>query len=139
MALRRALLPLLFGLALLGAAAERASAQMGDLVGLLTSQLGVTEPQAAGGAGALFDYAKQQLSPADFGKVSSGLPGLDGLIAGVASGGGAGSLTDLAGSFSQLCLSPDMIGKFVPVVLDYAQASGGQEVLGLLQSVLLAG
>ena len=36
-------------------------------------------------------------------------------------------------------MSPDMVGRFVPVVLDYAQGVGGDQVMGLLQSALLAG
>jgi len=33
-------------------------AQTSGLVGMLTSQLGVTEQQASGGAGSLFNFAK---------------------------------------------------------------------------------
>jgi len=49
------------------------------LIPLLTKNLGVTEPQAKGGAGAIFDYVKQKVSAEDFAKVSSALPGVDSL------------------------------------------------------------
>jgi len=42
----------------------------------------------------------------------------------------------LAGPFSQLGLSPDMLGKFVPVILDYVGGKGGASVQSLLAGVL---
>ena len=50
------------------------------LIPLLTKNLGVTEPQAKGGAGAIFDYVKQKASAEDFAKVTSALPGVDSLV-----------------------------------------------------------
>ena len=41
-----------------------------DLVGALTSQLGVSSAQAAGGAGSIFGLAKQNLSVAEFGEIA---------------------------------------------------------------------
>lgn len=38
--------------------------------------------------------------------------------------GSMGTLTELAGSFSQSGLGDDMVGKFIPIVLEYAQAKG---------------
>ena len=51
-----------------------------ELVGLLTDQLGVTENQASGGAGALFKMAKDSLSETDYGKVADAIPGIGSLI-----------------------------------------------------------
>ena len=48
----------------------------------------------------------------------------------------ATSLTALAGAFSKLGLSSDMVGKFIPIVLQYAQSKGGNVVSGLLKSAL---
>ena len=124
------------------------------LVELLTKNLGVTNQQAEGGAGAIFNSAAQQMSAEDFTKVSDALPEVDSLIAtapaadtgsgtlgGLSSmlskgGGGMASLADLAGSFSKLGLSGDMVGKFIPIVLEYAQAQGGDEIAGLLKMAL---
>jgi hypothetical protein len=50
------------------------------LVGMLTKQLGVTQTQATGGAGALFSLAKDNLSSADFSKISSVVPGMNGFL-----------------------------------------------------------
>ena len=56
------------------------AADAGGLVNALTSQLGVTKPQAEGGAGALFNLAKQRMAPEQFGQVQSQIPGIDGLM-----------------------------------------------------------
>lgn len=125
-----------------------------NLVGLLMKNLGVSQNQAAGGAGAIFNTASQNLSTEDFAKVTAALPEAQSLMdaAPVADEGsgalgglssvldkkksGATSLTALAGSFSKLGLSSDMVGKFIPVVLQYAKAKGGDVVSGLLKSAL---
>ena len=125
-----------------------------DLVGLLTKNLGVTDQQAEGGAGAIFNSAAQQMSAEDFAKVSGAMPEVgplmaaapaadtgSGTIGGLSSmlskgGGGMASLAGLAGSFSKLGLSGDMVGKFIPIVLEYAQAQGGDEIAGLLKMAL---
>ena len=130
-------------------------AQTSDLVGLLTSQLGVTAQQATGGAGSLFGFAKEQMAPADFGVVSSALPDVDGLIGaapaagstsalGSASsllGGSSGALGDMAGiasTFSDLGMSPDMVNQFVPVILEHAQTAGSEQAMQLLQTAFTA-
>jgi hypothetical protein len=51
-------------------------------------------------------------------------------------GGTMGTLTELAGSFSQLGLGGDMVGKFIPIVLEYAQGKGGDTVASLLKMAL---
>jgi hypothetical protein len=144
----------------LGTLAFAGSARAGamDLVTNLASQLGVTENQAAGGAGALLQAAKKSLSEDEYKQVDSGLPGIDSLIekapevsesvAGVSekvSGGakGLGSLTKAAGSlgqmaavkdqFSQLGMDSEMVSKFIPVILEYANTQGGQAVMNLLK------
>jgi len=126
---------------------EKTSSSDSGLIGNLTSQLGVTNQQATGGAGAIFDYAKQKLSPADYSTVSKSLPEAESLANAAPKSNGmaamlggnsseAGGIASLAGSFSQLGLSPDMIGQFLPVVLDYAKSMGGDAVANLLGGVL---
>ena len=50
--------------ALMGARAARA--QMPDLIATLSARLGITDEQAARGAGAVFRLAERRLSPAEF-------------------------------------------------------------------------
>ncbi|MEW8027041.1 MAG: DUF2780 domain-containing protein [Candidatus Thiodiazotropha sp.] len=119
----------------------------------LTNQLGVTAEQAAGGAGALFNLAKNRLASEDFSQIAAVVPDIDSLIAAapalsdttsgaaaVASmlGGesGLGNLASLASSFSQLGLSTDMIGQFTPIVLEYLQQVGGGTVMEVMKGAL---
>ena len=53
----------------------------GGLTDALTGQLGVSPEQAAGGAGAIFQTAQQNMSPGDFARVASAVPDMDGLLA----------------------------------------------------------
>ncbi len=121
------------------------------LINSLTSGLGVSKQQATGGAGAIFDYAKNNMSAADFTKVANGLPGIDsligaapqadsgGLLGGISSLGGSsgGAMGELAGRFGTLGLSPESINEFIPVILEYAQSEGGAQVMNLLKGALL--
>lgn len=130
------------------------------LTGLLMQQLGVSQPQAEGGAGAIFQMAKSKMQTAAFSKLSSSVPGMSSLlsaapaaqpavggtglgglasIAGAAAGGSTGNLLGLAGSFQQLGLAPDMVQKFVPVVMQYVQGTGGGAVASTLQAALMGG
>jgi len=125
-----------------------------EILSMLTEQLGVTEDQAKGGAGAIFNLAKEKLGDADFGKVAEAVPGMEellgaapargglaGLVGGLASklGGGAGklgSLASLAGGFKDLGLDSGMVGKFIPIILSFVQSKGGDSIKSLLAGVL---
>jgi hypothetical protein len=121
----------------------------GDLIGMLTKELGVTTAQAQGGAGALFNLAKSQLSAADFGKVSKAFPGIDSLLkaapqAGKDAGGAAsavaskaGGLASLADTFTKLGLKPTDVARFAPAILKHLGGTGaaGAEAVGLLSKV----
>ncbi|MFN7989144.1 MAG: DUF2780 domain-containing protein [Thermoanaerobaculia bacterium] len=124
-----------------------------ELVGSLVSKLGVTPKQAEGGAGALLGLAKGKLKADDYAKVATAIPGTEKLIAsapaadapkaGGALGAAAGAmgtqaagLAGLAPVFGKLGLKSDMVAKFAPVVVDYAQKKGGDTVGKLLGGVL---
>lgn len=51
-----------------------------NLVGLLTKSLNVTNQQAEGGAGAIFNAASQNMSIDDFAKVTDALPEVQSLM-----------------------------------------------------------
>ncbi len=131
---------------------------MTELIGMLTSQLGVNEDQASGGAGALFKMAQEQLG-GDFSQVTSALPGVADLIskapaadsgsggglmgmAGAAmsafggSAGGLGNLAKMAGAFQSLGLDMDTVTKFAPIVMDYVQKEGGENIFNLISKVM---
>lgn len=145
-----------FLLLLLASFSGSSYADNSGLVGMLTSQLGVSEAQASGGAGAIFDYAKGKLSTDDFSSVASALPsigaliaskpevkkkksGLGGMLSSLSSenvGGTLGMVSALSGSFSALGLDAEMITKYVPVILQYAESKGGKQVMDMLKGVL---
>lgn len=124
------------------------------LVDTLVSQLGVTKDQAAGGAGSILGFAKSNMKKEDFKKVTHAVPETNQLIKaapkaddttaalgslGAAAGGAAGTAgaaAGVAGTFSKLGLSSDMVGKFVPVITDYAKKKGGDTVGTLLGGAL---
>lgn len=132
-----------------------------SLAGLLMQQLGVTQSQAEGGAGALFQLAKSKMEGAAFSELSNSVPGMQGLLAAAPaaksagssvgglvgnlesmagnSGGTVGNLVGLTSSFQQLGLSPGMVQKFIPVVVQYVQGNGGAAVASVLQSALTGG
>jgi hypothetical protein len=131
------------------------SADVMSLLAQLTDRLGVTEEQARGGAGAIFDYARQKLSPGDFSQVTDALPGVDSLVdsapqssaltnklgSSVSSLGGqsgsAAGLASLTDSFAKLGLNDKMVNEYVTVILDYAKSEGGETVMNLLKGALL--
>ncbi len=124
-----------------------------DLLNMLTSQLGISEEQAGGGAGLIFNLAKEKLG-GDFSQITDAIPnvsglmdkapdagggGLMGAIGGIASSFGAGdigNLASLAGGFSKLDLDAGMVTKFVPIVLEFVKGQAGDGVMGLLSKVL---
>jgi hypothetical protein len=125
-------------------------------VNLLTGNLGVTTPQAEGGAGAIFSYAKQKVSPDEFTKVAGAVPEMDSLlkaapqtqtsglgkaIGGTSSmlGGGAakvGGLASVGDSFSKLGMQPEMVNKFIPTILQYVESNGGATAKNILAAAL---
>ena len=132
-----------------------------QLIDNLVSELGVSNEQAEGGAGLLFQMAKEKLGSDDFSQVSNFIPGIDdligkapaaeaeasqggimGAIGGVAESLGLGDiaeklggLADLTGGFSKLDLDADMITKFVSLILGFLRENGGEAVEGLLKNV----
>ncbi len=124
----------------LGTAAELA------LISILTGQLGINQQQAMGGAGSIFQIAQQRLQPGDFSRLSAAVPGMEQYLAAApqqatanaSTGlwGAAGNLMSLAGSFQSLGMNADMVGRFVPVMLQYVEQQGGVATMSLLQNSL---
>ena len=123
------------------------------LVDLLSSQLGVTKGQSEGGAGSIFQLAKQNLSVEDFSSIAKAVPGIDKMIGaapkvegsssslkGISSMMGSnkiGGMASLTSSFEKLGLSSEMVDKFMPIILDYVENKGGEHAMNLLKGALL--
>ncbi len=104
------------------------------LVDSLTSGLGISSEQAAGGSAALLSMAKNQLSADQFGALTDKVPGLNELLGG--NGGLAASalsqVSNMEGvtkAFSSLGLSPDMISQFAPMILKFLGDQGVESSL----------
>ena len=133
---------------------QSVNADVMQLIPLLTNNLGVTESQAKGGAGAIFDYVKQNVSAEDFSTVVKALPGVDSLlqfapkasglsaqIGGLSSGlGDKSGLTGMAGlteSFAKLGLNAGMVDKYVNTILNFTQTEAGTAVTNIIKGALL--
>lgn len=106
------------------------------LTDLLSSQLGVTPDQAAGGAGALLSLASSQLSGDQATELSKIIPGADALTAAIPAGLG-GMLTNIDTInqvFSALGMDAGMVSQFIPIVMqflgDQGASAGLMEALG---------
>ena len=133
-----------------GSLAEPSKNSSSELVGQLTKGLTITRPQARGGAGTLFALAKTRLSAEDFSKVSAAVPGMNGLLktappltdsselSSLESSlpGGMGRMAEVAEAFHKLGLSPEMAGKFLPVMTKFVESKGGASTASLLEKAL---
>ena len=137
----------------LGAPAQTSSVASGGasaLVTQLSKGLSITRPQARGGAGSLFALAKSRLSSDEFGKISSAVPGMSTLLKAAPSSGQSselsaldgsvpgnmGRMAEVAGAFHKLGLSPEMAGKFVPIMSKFVETRGGSSTASLLEKAL---
>ena len=133
-----------------GSAAQPSKNSSSELVGQLTKGLSITRTQARGGAGALFALAKSRLSGEEFSKVSAAVPGMNGLLKTAPAlthnselsslesslPGGMGRMAEVAEAFHKLGLSPEMAGKFVPVMTKFVESKGGTSTASLLEKAL---
>ncbi|HEU4352000.1 MAG TPA: DUF2780 domain-containing protein [Burkholderiales bacterium] len=88
----------------------------------LAKNLGVTEAQAAGGVGAMFQQAAEKLTAVDFDSIRNSAPGVDQYLKASQNALGGAKLSDiggLQGAFKKLGLTPEMVAQFKPYVLDY--------------------
>ena len=124
--------------ALLSACAEMKSTP--SLTDQLAKQVGVTANQAEAGVGSILELSKNKLSPSQFDQLIKPFPSADKYLKEAQNALGPGTnITDMNGlskAFTKLGMSPDMVGKFKPVVLDYAGKVGGSSTKNLLAGVL---
>ena len=123
-----------------------------EIVGPVASDLGISPGQAQAAAGTLFGLSKTKLSSADFAKVASAVPNMEGLLkaaptpskqsaldviagqAGAASG--LGAVAGVASTLTKLGLKPEQIAKLAPTLIKAVQTKGGAEIAQLLATSL---
>ena len=120
-------------------------AQSDALVGMLTKELKITDDQAKGGAGALFNYAKESLSSDEFDQVSDAVPDMSGYLKAIPALGGSSTgmlgkatqtlvgMPAVTAAFDKLGLSQDMVGLFTPLLVNYVDDKGSKAVGDLLR------
>lgn len=130
--------------------------QPGSLAELLMQRTGVTQAQAQGGAGALFQIAKNKMQADEFTQLEQAVPGMEGMLGAVpalsqpsgglagrlssiagASGGTAGNLVSVISAFQQQGMSPAMMQQFIPVVIDYVKTRGNDAMVNTLSAALI--
>ena len=144
---------ILFGFAvstLLSAQTSAIATKAPGLVSQLSKELSISPTQAKGGAGTLFSLAKTRLSADEFGKVSSAVPGMSGMLKAAPALGGSsemsglesmlpgnmGRMAEAYSAFHKLGLSPEMAGKFLPIMTKFVESRGGSETASILEKAL---
>ncbi|OED49429.1 hypothetical protein ACH42_01810 [Endozoicomonas sp. (ex Bugula neritina AB1)] len=130
------------------------SANVG-LMGLVTSQLGVSDKQANDGIAALLATAQPNLDKPSMNSLSGIIPNMSGLLStgnallsssknsgtsgmlGQVMGGSESSLLGLNSIFEKLGLNSGMVGQFTKILLNYVSSQGSQGLMQKLQSTLL--
>jgi hypothetical protein len=126
---------------------------MNVLIKRLTKELGISSDQARGGLVALMRTAEKNLTREDFAEFVSDVPGAAKLLkeapppsALTSLAGGLGSLlggrkspgrwAGLAASFSELGIPLDTAKKFGPIVIDYVEHHGGEDLVDRIRESL---
>lgn len=126
---------------------------MNELIKRLTKELGITKQQASGGLVALMRAAEKHLSREDFAAFVADVPGAARLLkdapppSAISSlAGGLGSLlggrkspgrwAGLAASFTELGIPLDTAKKFGPIVIDYVEHHGGEDLVDRIREAL---
>ena len=110
-----------------------------NLIDMATSQLGISETQALGGAGALLIVARNVLGD-EFESISKLIPGISSYHNIAKAVGNASesisSLNEVRPVFENLGLDAGMVDRFVPVLTNYVSAAGGNSAGELLAGAL---
>lgn len=105
----------------------------------ITSQLPVSQTQAAGGVGSLLALAQNQLSDSNSSELETLLPGLNQLTSLSESSSAIAKIADMEAVnnvFNKLGLDSSMVSQFAPLVLRYLTSQGASsDLLGSLSSL----
>jgi hypothetical protein len=126
---------------------------MNELIKRLMKELRITKEQARGGLVALLRTAQKNLTRADFDEMVLDIPGADKLLQSApppstlsSLAGGLGSLfggktspgrwAGLAASFTELGIPIATAKKFGPIVIDYVEHHGGEDLVDKIKDAL---
>ncbi|DAB34060.1 MAG TPA: hypothetical protein CFH82_07350 [Sulfurospirillum sp. UBA12182] len=124
-------------------ATTKSTTEQSSLLNLLTSNLGVSNSQAVGGASAILTKAATNMSQADVSSLTSAIPSISSLISSTVSSqsgqnmlGSLVSSTSLGSQFSALGMDSSMVGKFIPIILQFINTEAGSTIMNSVQSAL---
>jgi hypothetical protein len=122
-------------------ATTKSTTEQSSLLNLLTSNLGVSNSQAVGGASAILTKAATNMSQADVSSLTSAIPSISSLITTSSQSGQnmLGSLvsnTSLSSQFSALGMDGSMVAKFIPIILEFINTEAGSTIMNSVQSAL---
>jgi len=135
---------------------KAATPNISDMVSSVSDPLGVTQAQANGGLGSLFNYVKNHISSEQFKQLSAALPGVEALlnaapdISTMSSEAGLSGLMDKAANYNEslnainnvrkqfesLGLEPEMIMQFATKAKAYLDTEEGKQAQALLSKGL---
>lgn len=120
-----------------------------DLIQTITSQLGLSQPQAQGAIGGIFNLLKSKLAPEEITKMKGAIPGLDqfsaaapaaggGLMGAFGSvmGGNAGLAAQALTVFQKLGIKTDQIGPIVKLVSEHLGANGCEDIVKKISALV---
>ena len=131
---------------------------MADLISSLASKSGISVEQAKQGLGALLGFFKANLPGETFAKLTSAVPGAEGMMAGVPEtqesggildavkgmagkifGGGASGAGAVLSKLTQLGFSAEQLHKFVPNVLAFLKSKLPGDVMKQVSALVPTG
>lgn len=122
-------------------------AQTSDLIGMLTKEMGITNKQAEGGAGSLFNMAKETMPKKDFSSLTDVIPDMSGLLGAVPGMGKASGLGKMASSltgmpavvsaFGKLGLKESHVKLMTPLLVNYVEDKGGKAMSKMFAKSIL--
>ena len=123
-------------LALSGCAAGTDTTTTATVVNILAAILGVTSDQATAGAGSLLGLASEKLTPQEYARVATAIPGSPGLVkkAGEMTGLGNhfGTIANVTTALGKVGLTPVQVQSMATNLSDIAGKAGGDAVKSLL-------
>ncbi len=120
---------------------QETAVSQSDLLSTLTGSLGVTKEQAAGGTAAIMQAASSKIPSSNYSEIVKSVPGLGSIVGG--NSGMLGTAASMLGggdslskTFKSLGMDDSMIGKFIPLILQYSGKYVSKENLSLLKAAL---
>lgn len=106
------------------------------LISSLGSSLGVNPTQAIGGSAVLLNSAKSKMDSAQFSTLTQKTPGLGDILSSGAASSLLGNTTTPQSQFNALGMDASMIGKFTPIIIEYAKGFVSPEIAAALSLAL---